>query len=494
MPENEENVHDFWTDRDRVNNYTGDFSLSSFLIILLSIEYTKSDATVVISNDQQRAAIVLQKGKIVDFYGLGNLIVSVVDSIPKGARFGDLVGLGMAKALRHDEVMSLLQKNLGQALLSLDMKRISVVLFEKPKIPMKLGVGLVKLVSLGLQDQFLVHSPKRTYQTDLDSSVFAQLPAGLVLPKLGLPPAGLRMIRSVSSETILRDLAESKTDWQTFHLLHLFGLLEIEPSEKSQSSSLSAAASNDEKKCAELQDWLNKNSTKEPHELLGITLANELNTITISKKSRTVSSKVHPDRFVDFGESVQLLAQRCFELVSKAEAGLSNEKYLQDLKSRLDAEARGEVYVSESAEKKSHLLYEKAKFLFRRNKIEETQELVDQAYTLNPYYWRLNYLRFQLLHKQKGMPDLEIADNLLKIEDCKGHERMDILCFAAELYYASGKDEHKDKCKEILKTIRTMDVDFQRAKTLFRRIKREEQKPSAEKKEKKGFFSSLFKR
>ena len=71
---------------------------------------------------------------------------------------------------------------------------------------------------------------------------------------------------------------------------------------------------------------------------------------------------------------------------------------------------------------------------------------------------------------------------------------MDILCFAAELYYADEEKEHKDKCKEILKTIRTMDPEFQRAKILFRRIKRDEEKPPEEKKEKKGFFSSLFKR
>ena len=359
---------------------------------------------------------------------------------------------------------------------------------------MKLGVGVIKLISIGLEDSFLVHSPKRQYRSEQQSSVFAQLPDGLVLPKLGLPPAGLRMIRSVSSETTLGALAQSKSDWQVFHLLHLFGLLDIEPTEKSQSASLTQGASEDDKKCAELQDWLKTNAEKEPHDLLDITQANELNTITISKKSRDVSSKVHPDRFVAYGPKVQELAQRCFELVSAAEDKLSDETYLQELKARLDAEARGEVYVSESSEKKSHLLYEKAKFLFRRNKIAETQELVEQAYALNPYYWRLNYLRLQLLHKQKSMPNLEIAEHLLKIEGCKGHERMDILCFAAELYYASEEKEHKDKCKEILKTIRTMDPEFQRAKILFRRIKRDEEKPPEEKKEKKGFFSSLFKR
>ena len=494
MTQKEEKVHDYWTDVERIKSFTGEFSLSKFLIILLSLEYTKSDATVVVSNAEQRAAVVLQKGKVVDFYGFGNLISTIVESIPKGSRFGDLVGLAMAQGTRHDEVMPLLQKNLAQAWLNLSMERITVVAFEKPKIPMKLGIGIIKAVSLGLEDEFVVHSPKRKYRAEQQSSVFAQLPDGLVLPKLGLPPTGLRMIRAVSSETTLGELAQSKTDWQTFHLLHLFGLLDIEPTEKSQAASLTQGASEDDKKCAELQDWLNNNADKEPHALLDISQANELNAIIISKKSRDVSSKVHPDRFVAYGPKVQELAQRCFELVSAAENKLSNEEYLQELKARLDAEARGEVYVSESAEKKSHLLYEKAKFLFRRNKIPETQELVEQAYALNPYYWRLNYLRFQLLHKQSAMPDLEIAEQLLKIEGCKGHERMDILCFAAELYYAAQSKEHKDKCKEILKTIRTMDPEFQRAKILFRRIKRDEEKPPEEKKEKKGFFSSLFKR
>ncbi|MAA79403.1 MAG: hypothetical protein CL916_09095 [Deltaproteobacteria bacterium] len=494
MTQNEDRVHDYWTDVDRVKNFAGDFSLSRFLIVMLSLEYTKSDATVVVSHSEQRAAVIFQKGKIVDFYGFGNLISTIVESIPKGSRFGDVVGLAMAQGARHDEVMPMLQKNIALSWLSLSMSRITVLSFEKPKIPMKLGVGVIKLISMGLEDEFLVHSPKRKYRTEQESSVFAHLPDGLVLTKIGLPPAGLRMIRSVSSETILRTLVQSKTDWQIFHLLHLFGLLDIEPTEKSQSTSLTDGATEDEKKCAELQDWLNKSADKEPHDLLDITQANELNSITISKKSRDVSSKVHPDRFVAYGPKVQELAQRCFELVSAAEDKLSNEEYLQELKARLDAESRGEVYVSESAEKKSHLLYEKAKFLFRRNKIQETQDLVEQAYTLNPYYWRLNYLRLQLMHKQNSMPDLDIAEKIMKIEGCKGHERMDILCFAAELYYASEVKENKDKCKEILKTIRTMDPEFQRAKILFRRIKRDEEKPPEEKKEKKGFFSSLFKR
>ena len=129
MAQNEDRVHDYWTDVERVKNFTGDFTLSRFLIILLSMEYTKSDATVVVSRAEQRAAVVFQKGNIVDFYGFGNLISTIVESIPKGSKFGDLVGLAMAQGARHDEVMSMLQKNLALAWLTLSMKQITVVSF-----------------------------------------------------------------------------------------------------------------------------------------------------------------------------------------------------------------------------------------------------------------------------------------------------------------------------------------------------------------------------
>ena len=156
---------------------------------------------------------------------------------------------------------------------------------------------------------------------------------------------------------------------------------------------------------------------------------------------------------------------------------------------------RGEVYVSESSEKKSTLLYEKAKFLFRRNKIEETEDLVDKAYSLNPYNWRLNYLRLQLFHRQKKLPELEIAEQLLQLEGCKGHERLDIMTFAAEIYAEQKKEEHQKKSKELLKSIRTIDPEFQRAKILFKRMQRKskEAQPAKEEK-KKGFFSSLFRK
>jgi hypothetical protein len=494
MTTSEQNVHEFWTDVERVQNYTGTFSLSDFLIVLLSMEYTKGEGAVTLANEEKRSVVVFQKGKIVDVYGFGNLLPDDLGAIPKGLKLGDFVGLAMSKGIAHDQVMQRLRKNLSKSILSTKMNTISVLSFEKPKIPMKLGISVVKLIEMGIEESFVIQSPKRRYRNDLNSSVFMKLPEGVSLPRLALPPVALRMIRSISSETRLCDIAESKGDWFAFHLLHLLGLLQIEPTEQSQSSQLSEQAGENEKVLAKLKDWLEGNVQKESHVLLEISQPNELNPITISQKARTISSKLHPDRFVGNGDKVQVMAQRCFEIVSAAEQKLTDEAYLTELKSRLDAEARGEVYVSESAEKKSHLLYEKAKFLFRRNKVDETQEIVDQAYTLNPYYWRLNYLRLQLSYKRKSMPELEIAEILLKIEGCKGHERLDILCFAAELFHTSEKHEHREKSKEILKMIRAIDPEFQRAKILQRRIKRAKEKPPETKDEKKGFFSSLFKR
>lgn len=493
MTNSEQPIHKIWTETTKLLNYSGDFSLSDFLIILLGLEYSKSDATVVVSGGEFRAGIVFQKGSIINFYGFGNVISSIESAVSKGLHFGDFVGLAMSKGVSHENIMKMIQKNLAQSILGLDLSSITILSFEKPKIPMKLGISVFKLFEIGIEEQFLVQSPKRTFQKDISSKVFSQIPEG-ALPRLGLPPNALRMVRAISSNTTVGDIAESKNDWIMFYLLHLFGLLAIEPSEQSKSSQLSDSADSAAKKLAELQDWYNTHSSTPPHVLLEITQANELNSITISQKSRAVSSKLHPDRFVAYGEEVQTIAQRCFELVSAAEQKLEDEEYLKELKAQLDAEARGEVYVSESSEKKSHLLYEKAKFLFRRNKIDETRELVDQAYALNPYYWRLNYLRFQLLHKQKGMPDLEIAENLLKIDGCKGHERLDIICFAAELFQTSPELEHQNKAKEILKTIRTIDPEFQRAKILHRRLHKAEEAPVEAKEEKKGFFSSWFKR
>ena len=142
----------------------------------------------------------------------------------------------------------------------------------------------------------------------------------------------------------------------------------------------------------------------------------------------------------------------------------------------------------------STLLYEKAKFLFRRNKIAETEELVEKAYGLNPYNWRLNYLRLQLFHKQKKLSDLEVAEQLLQI-DSKGHERLDIMTFAAELYSSMEEDQYQQKCKEMLQSIRTMDPEFQRAKILQKRLQRKSQAQKTPKEEKKkGFFSSLFRK
>ena len=494
MTNSEESMHNIWTETTKLLNYNGAFALSDFLLVLLGLEYTKSDATVIVSGGEVRAGVVFQKGSIVNFYGFGNLIASIEGTVPKGLHFGDFVGLAMSKGMAHDEVMKLLQKNLAQSFLSLNVSSITVLSFEKPKIPMKLGLGIFKLMELGIEDEFVVHSPKRHFQKDISSKVFSQIPDGAALPRLGMPPTALRMMRAISSTTTVSDLATSKSDWAIFYLLHKFGLLAIEPTEQSKSSQLSSSADSTAQKLAELQDWYDTHSSTPPHVLLEIKQANELNAITISQKSRAVSSKLHPDRFVTYGEEVQTMAQRCFELVSAAEQKLEDEEYLKELKSQLDAEARGEVYVSEASEKKSHLLYEKAKFLFRRNKIEETSELVEQAYALNPYYWRLNYLRFQLVHKQKAMPDLEIAESLLKIDGCKGHEKLDIICFAAELFQTFAEAEHQNKAKEILKTIRTIDPEFQRAKILQRRMNKAEEAPAEVKEEKKGFFSSWFKR
>ena len=486
-----DNLYNNWTDIDALKTFSG--SAEYMYVILLALEYTKQDAIIELTAESLSSKIVIQKGRIVDVRGFGNLIKPHIESVPAGLGIGDFFGAAMGNGIPHDQIMDTIQKEFITSLLAHPVKTIQLHPFKKPKIIMKLKQGFARLLELGVKEYFIGQSPKLRYRDDLNSGIFVQLPAGVALPRLGLSPLALRMVRKVKSGVKVSEIANSNTEWEIFHCLYLLGILSIEPTEQSQSSKLAQNASDDQKKLAELKDWLTKNEVKEPHILLEIEQPNEVNTIVISQKSRALSSKLHPDRFVSYGSEVLEMAQRCFEVVTKAQDAMGSEEFRAELKARLDAEKRGEVYVSESSEKKAQLLYEKAKFLFRRNKITESDDLVEKAFSLDPYNWRLIYLRLQLQYKNKKREAVSIAEEALKIEGCKGHERLDIMTFAAEIFCAEKAEEHQKKGKDILASIRQIDPEFQRAKILARRLQRKkEDKPKPEKK--KGFFSSLFRK
>ena len=86
-------------------------------------------------------------------------------------------------------------------------------------------------------------------------------------------------------------------------------------------------------------------------------------------------------------------AEKIFQMIQDAAMLLDSEEIKQDLKLRLDAESRGLQYVSEADSNKADMIYTQGKILFRKQNFEQAGELLEKAFRLNPYNWRICHMK-----------------------------------------------------------------------------------------------------
>jgi len=307
--------------------------------------------------------------------------------------------------------------------------------------------------------------------------------------QLAFPPDLLRFFRDLQSGKCLKDVVKSETrvldDWQKIHILASFHLISIQ--RKVVNKELEADPKAIEK-YKELKQKYREMKEMEPHILFGLKERTDVNDGAIDKKLRQLSLDYHPDRFIGFDSQIVSVSEEIYTFINEVHSRIQDEEYRENLKERLTVEKRGEQYVSPEDKQKSELMYAQAKFLFNKHKFEDACEILDRAYAIDPYNWRLNVLRIKVYVKLGKTEPEKAAEELLSQKDAKGHERVELLFQTGELYFQA---DNLVKAKQIFKQIVDLEEEHQGASRYLKKMERES-KVNKKVEKPKGLWGRLF--
>ena len=170
-----------------------------------------------------------------------------------------------------------------------------------------------------------------------------------------------------------------------------------------------------------------------------LTAPNEVNDKHIGQVFRILSKKYHPDRFGEVSTVEKDLIVEVYSLINDLHMELQDEEYRAELKKRLDVERRGLQYVSDDDEKKSEVLYAQGMFFFRKKKYNESLEVLDKAFEINPYNWRINTTRVRCQAELGQMAMKEAGEVLAGNKDARGADRVELLFRFGTILLKMGK-------------------------------------------------------
>jgi len=306
---------------------------------------------------------------------------------------------------------------------------------------------------------------------------------------LSLPMDVLKMFRKISSGQRLGELvpnaAQVTMEWRYIDLLSTIQLISFQDVKKKIQR---VANEKSLQQYQELKEVLQQYQEMDPHMIYTLEAPNEINDITIDQRFRNLSKSYHPDRFIGSDKKIIGIVEEIYTLINDTHSLLQDESLREILRLRLDAEQRGEQYVGPEDSQKSELLYAQAQFLFRKRKYEDVKGVLEKAFSLNPYNWRVQTLQARVKAALGEAGKKESAEILLSIKEAKGRDRVELLFNAAELLFAA---EEKERAYELFQTVVDVDDSHIDAKRYLQRRaveKRKEKSPSS----KKGFFGGLF--
>ncbi len=355
----------------------------------------------------------------------------------------------------------------------------------------KLGSTLVSLVQqFQAEDELL-----REYGGNLSSRILWVNP-GFPLSRMGFTLQQQKQLKSFSTKNTIAEALDVvnrvTAQWKDLDAFCRLGLFIVQfTSENDLDDEAQKLTDIDEvvnpQRIAELTQYLDLISSQPPHVTFGLEAPNEVNDQHIGKVFRELSKQYHPDLHRTVSAQEKELIGEIYAQINEVYSALQDEELRVELRKRLDVERRGLQYVSEEAEKKSELLHAQAKFHFRKRQYKEAHTVLNEAFTLNPYNWRINTLKLRSEAELELMPKAEAAQVLADNKDARGSDRVELL-YQAGLYFLQAKED--TKAYEMFAKVVELDEGHIDAK---RHLHLRKKKPvESEPEERTGFFSRLF--
>jgi curved DNA-binding protein CbpA len=419
------------------------------------------------------------KGPIVDSLGVHNL--------EEGLMFLMSQGKG------YEEVLQEMFEKLLESLLRLPPETTFRVETDDlgRSIPLngKVGTIITKLLYTSQTDDALLRRYGRLMSARLDWSV---LP--FEVTKLRLPLSLTKEYRKLKSSQIVKealDVENRVTErWKAFDILVRMKFVSLSGEQTStQPSSQTLDEPVNADRLKELSSYLDEIIEQLPYKTFGLTAPNEVTDQEIGKRFRELSMEYHPDRHRGASSLEREIIVDIYAQLNEVYATLQDEEYRVTLKNRLDVERRGLQYVSPENEKKSELLHAKGTFYTRKRKYTEALDVLQEAFDMNPYNWRINTLLARCEAELGQKTKKEVAELLADNKEARGSDRVEIL-YQAAIYFL--QDGVVERAYELFGKVVEMDPGHIDAKRHLHLKKKSSNSEPQEAKESSSFFSRLF--
>lgn len=450
--------------------------------------------------DAVRVEIDVRNGRVSGVTGIPGLLTSLgVQGLP-GMNLEALLGLALQQGAPFDKAMSAAAQGVGIFLATTVGKVGGMIEFNNGFVadgaPMVLSTPIATLIATGLQEVRHPEIVRRQLAPMSSRRVQLHLPPRISPERWGLSPVVLRLVRKAEeAPTVSRLLRTAEgvgraEEWASLDLLMQLGMLRIQDKSASPKPTPPPKPPKVEDHSEELRAKHKVLSAQKPWELLELKAPTDVNDVNIEKACRTISAQFHPDRFSGANEQTQGLAQLCFALVMEAGEAMKDEGLRQEVKARLDAEMRGEQYVTDQERKDAELAYARGQVAFRRRQFEQAEREFTEANDLNPEPWRHGYMLLRTLHQTGKKPPEETANALLELVGPRGTMRADVMAEAGEILLGAGLEEQAYATFGKVLEIHPEHVGAQRHMRLRKKRAQAEQKEASS----SGLLGGLFSR
>ena len=484
-------------------------ALFHLLCAIIPSAQSEAGTTLQLNLAEHIYKLSIKNGSVVGLQGFQDALSPLGIVGDRDCTMDELIGQAMAQGGDFLEVISLTTSHLELFLAQLRVdQEVTSMLLPYESLGMELNFSksvlqmLIASLELLTDDQLLAQMlPLMRHQVcPPECSVEGQRQYDQVLSMI--PPASRRLLEKIGNGKRMSRIVDNSMvvgeDWRKVDLLRAFGLITV--TENARAPRVIVEDPFDiecREKLTELNEILALTLTQRPEQILRITNPSDINPDAIASKFRLLSREFHPDQFVVLREEVRNKAQELYTVINDAHQALQDSTTYPELIARLEAERRGEVYVSPQATQKAELLTAKAQFFLRKRRFAETKELVSEALELNPYDWRSIFVSIQALVGLNELTKFEGAEQLKVMSGMNTVERTKVLFTAVEWYYQVDEIE---KSKELVRNILEVDnthIGARRYLQRFQRAQGQDQVSSAERADgteskKKSFLSGFF--
>lgn len=463
--------------------------------LVLTLHQQKSNFILHLQTGLHSTELCIHRGKVVGGRNIPRALESLsIQDFPNES-LEDLVSRAMTSGHTPNDIFKNIALGTGAYLVAANNVQdahFELKPFKAPEVSIPIEGSILNIFLNGLVNSVTDSQIELKMNRQLRARV---KPLHTMLGNIRLAPQLLGLIRNISDGERLASAlktSEYSDRWRILNQLMELGLLEMMAPSSGRKERRETKA--EKKVKQELLDSLN-NYGNDPdlipsYKILNLELPGDINIETISERYRKLSAKYHPDRFNSLSDAHQTKAQVIFSRIATAYSELEEQDSYDDLKARLDAESRGEKYVTESDTKEGELLYAQAKHAFRRKADEDALQYVTQGLEADPYNWRLIYINLQIQVRMNKIERIEAANQIVHLEGPRSHEKIESLYVAAEYFFHGGDT---DQAYSLFRTIVEKSPEHIGARR-YLRLKQMRESSTKVEEEKKGFWGGILSR